>query len=286
VPARPASRRAAAAGAALGLACALLAGPAAAQDQAAPTAEAPAATSTPLAPSPETLSPETPAPAPRAPADPSPSPSDQAAPPQAAPSQTAPGPAQGQTAQGQTGQGQTRPGAAQAPSGALGPRATLPRSPILIVNRQAVLENSAAARALQETERETLERVTAELERVKTELQVEEQELTRLKPTLPPDQFDARAREFDRKVKAERAAGQDRRALFQKFTQEARQALASALPRVLEALRRETGSLVLLDASAVAAADPALDVTNLAIERYDAEMGAVRFDPPDDLMPR
>ncbi len=182
------------------------------------------------------------------------------------------------------------PEAAPAPAPTAGParpsRIAIPRSPVLIVNRQAVLENSAAARALQETERETLERVTTELERVKTELQVEEQELTRLKPTLPPAQFDARAREFDRKVKAQRAAGQDRRALFQKFTQEARQALASALPRVLEALRRETGALVLLDASALAAADPALDVTALAIERYDAEMGDVRFDPPKELMPR
>ncbi|MDF2231650.1 OmpH family outer membrane protein [Albimonas sp. CAU 1670] len=196
-----------------------------------------------------------------------------------APAQTAPSP---------TSPSQTTPAPVAPP--AAGPlrqaRPAVPRSPILIVNRQAVLENSAAARALQETERETLERVTAELERVKTELQVEEQELTRLKPTLPPEQFDARAREFDRKVKAERAAGQERRALFQKFTQEARQALASALPRVLEALRRETGALVLLDASALAAADPSLDVTALAIERYDAEMGDVRFDPPGELMPR
>ena len=55
---------------------------------------------------------------------------------------------------------------------------------------------------------------------------------------------------------------------------------------MLEALRRETGALVLLDASAVAAADPSLDVTSLAIERYDAEMGEVRFDPPEELMPR
>lgn len=161
-----------------------------------------------------------------------------------------------------------------------------PRSPVLIVNRQAVLENSAAAQALQATERETLERVTAELERVKQQLQAEEQELTRIKGVVPAAEFDARARDFDRRVRAERAAGQDRRAVFQKFTTEARQALASALPRVLEALRRETGALVILDSAAVAAADPALDVTQLAIQRYDAETGDVRFDPPEELMPR
>ena len=179
------------------------------------------------------------------------------------------------------------PAPAQAgPEAAAGSRRQpLPRSPLLIVNRQAVLENSAAAHALQRTERETLERVTVELERVKEALQAEEQELTRLKDTLPVAEFEARARAFDRRVKAERNAGQDRRALFQQFTSEARQALASALPRVLEQLRREAGALVILDSSAVAAADPGLDVTQAAIHTYDQEMGDVRFDPPPGLIP-
>ncbi len=166
------------------------------------------------------------------------------------------------------------------------PEARPPRSPVLIVNRNAVLENSAAARALQQTEREVLERVSAELARVKEELEAEEKELTALRNTLPPPDFDERARVFDRKVRSVRRADQERRALFQKFAQEARTALASALPRVLEEVRHETGALVLMDAAAVAAVDPALDVTALAIRRYDEEMGGVRFDPPDDLIPQ
>ncbi len=180
---------------------------------------------------------------------------------------------------------------AQAPADTV-PRASeprddvhVPRVPVLIVNRSAVLENSEAARALQRTEREVLERVSAELARVKAELEAEEKELAELRGALPTREFDERARAFDRKVRSVRRADQERRALFQKFAQDARSALASALPRVLEQVRAETGALALLDAAAVAAADPALDATALAIARYDEEMGEVRFDPPEELIP-
>ncbi|MEM6438458.1 MAG: OmpH family outer membrane protein [Pseudomonadota bacterium] len=156
--------------------------------------------------------------------------------------------------------------------------------PIVIINRAAVLEASAPARALAQVERDVQTRVQAENDRVRAELETEERELTGLRETLDPDAFEARTRDFDRRVRAERRRAQERGALLLRFMQDARAALASALPRVLEGLRRDLGAAVILDAGAVVAADPSLDVTAAAISRYNEEMGGVRFDPPAALL--
>lgn len=174
------------------------------------------------------------------------------------------------------------PGSAPGP-GPAEASADLPRAAVLIVNRTAVVENSVAAQALRDTERDVRARVQSELDEVKAELEAEEQALTELKQTMDPAEFDERARIFDRRVKEERRDAQERGAILVRFVQEARAALASALPRVLEELRRDAGALVILDSAAVAVADPGLDVTQQAIARYDREMGEVRFDPPADL---
>lgn len=156
--------------------------------------------------------------------------------------------------------------------------------PLATVNGAAVIENSRAARALRETERDLRERVEAENTRVQAELEAEERELLRLRDDLPSAEFEARTAAFDRRVRAERRLAQERGALLLAFVQDARGALVSALPRVLEQVRRDAGAAMLLDAGAVLAVDPSLDLTAYAIARYDAELGGVRFDPPAALI--
>lgn len=167
---------------------------------------------------------------------------------------------------------------------AAGQEAPPPPPFAVVVNGAAVVENSAPARALRQTESEVRDRVQAENDRVQADLEARERELVRLRDELPADQFEARTAEFDRRVRAERRAAQERGALLLKFLQDARGALVSALPRVLEIVRRETGAALVIDSGAVLALDPGLDVTALAIQRYDEEMGGVRFDPPAALL--
>ncbi|MGM0584555.1 MAG: OmpH family outer membrane protein [Pseudomonadota bacterium] len=175
-------------------------------------------------------------------------------------------------------------GAAGQEAGDAAPRAEAAPA-VLVVNREAVVERSAPAQALRQMERRIRERVQSELDRVKAELETEEQRLTELKETLPAEEFAERARAFDQRVREERRAAQERRALVLRFFKDARNALASAVPRVLDGLRRETGALAILDEGAVLSADPALDVTEQAVARFNAEMGEVRFDPPEELLP-
>ena len=156
---------------------------------------------------------------------------------------------------------------------------------MLFVNGAAVVEASEAARALRETERRIRETVQAANERVKAELEAEERELVELRDTLAAEDFEARTRDFDRRVRAERRKAQERGALLLRFVQDARAALLSALPRVMEGLRRELGAAAILDAGVVLAAHPSLDVTEAAVAAYDRAMGEVRFDPPAALLP-
>ncbi len=158
-----------------------------------------------------------------------------------------------------------------------------PPAAILIVNKERVVEASAPAESLRATERRIRARLEAELVRVKSELEAEELELTRLRDTLPREEFQARAVAFDRRVRHEREAAQRRGTLLLNFVSEAQNALRSALPRVLEQLRRDRGATLLLDAGAALAADPDADVTDEAIRRYDAAMEGVSFDPPREL---
>ena len=72
------------------------------------------------------------------------------------------------------------PGSAPGP-GPAEASADLPRAAVLIVNRTAVVENSVAAQALRDTERDVRARVQSELDEVKAELEAEEQALTELK---------------------------------------------------------------------------------------------------------
>ncbi|WP_072748371.1 OmpH family outer membrane protein [Oceanicella actignis] len=170
------------------------------------------------------------------------------------------------------------------PPAASAPGAARAAPLILYVDPDRVIEASAPAAALRRQEAELRARLEAQLARVKAELEAEELELSKLRDTLARDEFNARALAFDRRVRRERAAAQERGAMFVRFVNEARAALASALPRVIEALRRERGAAFVLNAGAALAADPALDATDEAVRRFDAAMDGVTFDPPAELL--
>ncbi len=102
------------------------------------------------------------------------------------------------------------------------------------------------------------------------QLAAEEQALTDLRAELGPEEFRARADDFDRRVeiiRAERARlAQD---LAQRYETEAQRFLEIALP-VLTALMQDEGIVALLRPEAVILGADWLDITDLAIRRLDA----------------
>ncbi|MDT8344202.1 MAG: OmpH family outer membrane protein [Thermohalobaculum sp.] len=113
------------------------------------------------------------------------------------------------------------------------------------------------------------EALQREIDAVKAALTAEEEELTRLRATLPRDAFDARVAAFDQRVREERRMAQSRAAALQRAYRDARRQLVDALGGVLEELRLELGALAILDAEGVLAVDPSIDVTARAIALFD-----------------
>jgi Skp family chaperone for outer membrane proteins len=107
---------------------------------------------------------------------------------------------------------------------------------------------------------------------VKAQLNAEEQELTRLRPNLERKVFEERVASFDRKIRSQRRAAQQQAANLQNVFRVARLKLVDALGPLLEAVREAHGANIIVNDDQALASDPALDVTDEVIARFNAEV--------------
>ena len=140
---------------------------------------------------------------------------------------------------------------------------------IRVLDQQRLLGESRLGQTLLSDLREAERALERENQSLADQLAAEERALTDLRPTLPPEEFRARAEAFDRRVeviRAERARlSQD---LARRFDAEAQQFFETALP-VLTGLMAEQGVVALLSPEAVILGAEWLDITDLAIERLN-----------------
>jgi Skp family chaperone for outer membrane proteins len=138
-----------------------------------------------------------------------------------------------------------------------------------ILDQQRLLSDSRLGQTLLSDLREAEQALERENQALADQLAAEERALTDLRPTLPPEEFRARAEAFDRRVeviRAERARlSQD---LARRFDAEAQQFFQTALP-VLTGLMAEQGIVALLSPEAVILGAEWLDITDQAIDRLN-----------------
>ena len=149
-------------------------------------------------------------------------------------------------------------------------RAAAGEAVILIVSRKRLLNDTAHARALLKAEIELTSELQLQIDAIKAELNAEEQELARLRPTLDREVFAARVAAFDRKVRRQRRAAQKYAAALQNAFRAERLKLVEALGPLLEEVREVHGASVILNSDQVLASDLALDVTDEVIARFNA----------------
>jgi Skp family chaperone for outer membrane proteins len=149
-------------------------------------------------------------------------------------------------------------------------RATADEAAILMVSRKRLLNDTAHARALLKAEIELTAELQRRIDAIKAELTAEEQELTRLRPTLDREVFAARVAAFDRNVRRQRRAAQKQAAALQSAFRAERLKLVEALDPLLEEVREANGASAILNSDQVLASDPALDVTDEVIARFNA----------------
>ncbi|MEM7527361.1 MAG: OmpH family outer membrane protein [Pseudomonadota bacterium] len=147
------------------------------------------------------------------------------------------------------------------------------RSPsILIVDRGTVLAESAAARALAEAEREFGSMLQAEVDRIREQLAVEEEELARLRNDLPREAFEARADAFRERVQQERRSAQAQAAEIERVFREARRRIVAELDPILKEVLARRGADLIVNADSVLVARPEADVTAEVLIVFDARV--------------
>ena len=142
-------------------------------------------------------------------------------------------------------------------------------SGVRLVSRERLLRESAVARRLQAAEQQMTEMLQGQIDRTKQALADEEAELSRLRAELSYAEFQIRIEDFDGRMRMARQLTQERVAALERGFQEARAAVVAAIPGVMEQLRIEAGASVIVNADQAMAADPALDLTDRAVELFD-----------------
>lgn len=156
---------------------------------------------------------------------------------------------------------------------------------ILIVSRKRLLNDTDHARALLKAEIELTAVLQRRVDAVKEELNAEEQELTKLRPSLAREVFDERVAAFDRKIRSQRREAQQYAANLQNVFRVERLKLVEALDPLLEEVRVAHGANVILNADQVLALDPALDVTDEAIARFNSDVPPPEIPDPGTINP-
>lgn len=156
--------------------------------------------------------------------------------------------------------------------------------PILIVERERLLTESLAGKAVLEKDAEARAALEAEGHRLDEEFRAEELRLTQLRPTIPPEEFRALSEAFDAKVVATRQdqiarAEEETRALQQRHSE-----FFAQLGPLLFQVMIEKGAGAIIDADRVLVANQSLNITQEVIKRLDeaylAEQPAP--EPPQD----
>ena len=154
-------------------------------------------------------------------------------------------------------------------------------SAILTIDPERLFEGTAfGQRALREIEARAQD-LAAENRRIEAELIAEEGELTELRPTLEIDEFRALADAFNEKVDRIRQEQDAKELEFQRLQDIERQRFFGQIGQILSAILRERNAAMVLDRRNVFISIESADITQVAIDRINAEIGdGSRAAPP------
>jgi len=148
------------------------------------------------------------------------------------------------------------------------------QSDVLVIDIERLLSQTEYGQRLQAGIEAARDELIARNDRVATELEAEEQALTEKRATTPPEEFREMADAFDTKVtRLRRESDQLSRDLERRRDLAPVQFMRVVQP-VLAELLEEADAVALLDLRSVILSADVADVTDLAISRIDARIGA------------
>jgi Skp family chaperone for outer membrane proteins len=150
---------------------------------------------------------------------------------------------------------------------------SLIRSPVLSLDQDRMFALSDFGQRFEAELQADGSLLEAENRRIEAELEAEEKDLTARRPSISADAFRALADAFDDKVQRIRTEQTAKaRALGERTEQAQRQFIEAARP-VLEKMMVDAGAVVIIDPRSVVMSRAAIDVTDEAIRRINANIG-------------
>ncbi|GAW35620.1 outer membrane protein [Roseovarius sp. A-2] len=147
-------------------------------------------------------------------------------------------------------------------------------SDVVVIDSERLLTETEYGQRLQREVQEERERLIAHNERVAAQLEEEEQSLTEMRGTVPAEEFRDMADAFDAKVTELRRESETKSRELERRRELAPLQFMRVVQPVLADLLNEADAVAMLDRRGVLLHADVADVTDLAISRIDAQIGA------------
>jgi outer membrane protein len=156
----------------------------------------------------------------------------------------------------------------------------LPTATVMVLDVQAALQQSVAAKAARVQRDQYLQNFQAESEANRKSLKDAEAELVKLKPTMPADAWQQKARTFEQQVFEFNQRFQRNNQAVEKSFRAAMGELSDALAQVAEEVASEQGANLVLPKSQIFLHDPRMEMTRTVIDRLNKKHPSVNFPAP------
>lgn len=170
-----------------------------------------------------------------------------------------------------------------APAGQSGQGTGAPFSPVVVINQERLLSQSRYGQRIQREIEAAGIALASENREIETRLTEEELALTERRAILTPEAFRPIAVEFDARVNGIRAAQEAKGRALQQQSDAAQQQFFETVFPVLIDILRARGAAVLMDNRAVLLSADGVDITDLAIDLIDTQIGEGPEGPLIDL---
>jgi outer membrane protein len=180
------------------------------------------------------------------------------------------------------------PRPAPAPAPAAAPPAPLPAAQnisVMVVDVQALLQNSKAAKMVRSQMEQKRNEYTKEISRAEEALRAERDALQRQQASLSPDALNKKAREFQQKVNDLDRDVQSKRAALEKSNNEALTRIQQTMLKIIADIARQRRANLVLQRTDLVLFDQSFDVTDQVMQKLDEELPVltVNFATPEPV---
>ena len=159
--------------------------------------------------------------------------------------------------------------------------AQLDPTPIIVVDVQQIMRESAAVIAIQAQIDVYRQGYQEEFARIEQDLRAAESELAEDREDLPQEEFIQRRREFERTVVDLQRQAQQRRSALDAALNDGMADVRAALIEVITEIAREQGARMVLDRSNVVIVDSVLDFSDEALARLNQRLPTIVITAPE-----